>query len=74
MFVHEPVSGPWLRAMARQAARTLTMSVHLEWPSGIVTLHSSCVGDVFFHPAPADTPAPSAPDSPRRPPRCRCAR
>ncbi|CAL9677022.1 hypothetical protein SUDANB105_07998 [Streptomyces sp. enrichment culture] len=48
---HEPVSGAWLRSMARQAARTRTVSVHLELPSGIVTLHSRLVGDVFFHPA-----------------------
>jgi hypothetical protein len=54
MFSREPVSGPWLRSLAWQAARTRTVSVHLEMPSGIVTLHSRLVGDVFFHPA---TPA-----------------
>ncbi|MEU9761881.1 hypothetical protein AB0D98_19470 [Streptomyces sp. NPDC047987] len=53
----EPVSGPWLRQLARQAARTRTVSVHLELPTGIVTLHSRQVGDVFFHPTtPAATP------------------
>lgn len=51
VFSREPVSGPWLRSLARQAARTRTVSVHLELPSGIVTLHSRLVGDVFFHPA-----------------------
>ncbi|MFH0245925.1 hypothetical protein ACGRHY_26720 [Streptomyces sp. HK10] len=53
----EPVSGPWLRQLARQAARTHTISVHLELPTGIVTLHSRLVGDVFFHPVAAATPA-----------------
>lgn len=53
----EPVSGPWLRQLARQITRTRTVSVHLELPTGIVTLHSPA-GDVFFHPTtPADTPA-----------------
>ncbi|MFF2205170.1 hypothetical protein [Streptomyces sp. NPDC058145] len=47
----EPVSGDWLRSIAWQAAQTRTVSVHLELPSCIVTLHSSAVGDVFFHPA-----------------------
>lgn len=46
----EPVSGAWLRSLAWQAARTATVSAHLELPSGIVTLHSRLVGDVFFHP------------------------
>ncbi|WP_454325231.1 hypothetical protein [Streptomyces glaucescens] len=51
-FTHdEPVSGAWLRSMAPMAARTRTLSVHLELPSGMVTLHSRLVGDVFFHPA-----------------------
>ncbi|MFD5079669.1 hypothetical protein [Streptomyces sp. NPDC058371] len=54
MFSQDPVSGPWLRSLAWQAARTRTLSVHLELPTGIVTLHSRLVGDVFFHPA---TPA-----------------
>ncbi|MFE9252821.1 hypothetical protein [Streptomyces sp. NPDC007088] len=50
----EAVSGLWLRSLAWQAARTRTVSVHLELPTGIVTLHSRLVGDVFFHPvAPA---------------------
>ncbi|MFE9250882.1 hypothetical protein [Streptomyces sp. NPDC007088] len=53
----EPVSGPWLRQMARQIIRSRTVSVHLELPTGIVTLHSRLVGDVFFHPAAAATPA-----------------
>ncbi|MFJ5951390.1 hypothetical protein [Streptomyces noursei] len=39
-------------------ARTCTVSVHLELPSGIVTLHSTLVCDVFLHPAiPADPQA-----------------
>ncbi|MFE0778918.1 hypothetical protein [Streptomyces sp. NPDC058861] len=46
----EPVSGPWLRRLARQLTHTRTVSVHLELPTGIVTLHSPA-GDVFFHPA-----------------------
>ncbi|MFF7117391.1 hypothetical protein ACFY91_34485 [Streptomyces albogriseolus] len=46
----EPVTGVWLRSLARQAMRTRTVSVHLELPTGIVTLHSRLVGDVFFHP------------------------
>ncbi|MFG3205319.1 hypothetical protein [Streptomyces sp. NPDC048192] len=50
---HEPVTGAWLRSIAWQATRTRTVSVHLELPSGIITLHSRMVGDVFFHPAPA---------------------
>ncbi|MCX4681395.1 hypothetical protein OG413_40065 [Streptomyces sp. NBC_01433] len=50
-FSEEPVTGGWLRSIAWQAARTRTASVHLELPSGIVTLHSQLVGDVFFHPA-----------------------
>ncbi|MET7490186.1 hypothetical protein [Streptomyces sp. NPDC005538] len=57
VFSEEPVSGDWLRSLAWQAARTRTVSVHLELPSGIVTLHSRLVGDVFFHPAPATAPA-----------------
>ncbi|MGW6144399.1 hypothetical protein [Streptomyces sp. NPDC055140] len=52
-FTETPVSGPWLRSIAWQAAHTRTVSVHLELPSGIITLHSQLVGDVFFHPAPA---------------------
>ncbi|MEU9416081.1 hypothetical protein [Streptomyces sp. NPDC048272] len=52
----EPVSGAWLRAMAHHAAQSLNVSVHLELPSGIVTLHSN-YGDTFFHPAPADPTA-----------------
>ncbi|MFI0813640.1 hypothetical protein [Streptomyces echinatus] len=55
----EPASGPWLRQLAWQITHTRarTMSVHLELPTGIVTLHSRLVGDVFFHPAQAATPA-----------------
>jgi len=56
-FYNEPASGTWLRSLAWQAARTHTVSVHLELPSGIVTLHSRKVSDVFFHPAPAPAPA-----------------
>lgn len=43
----EPVTGAWLRYCGA-GARTRTVSVHLELPSGIVTLHSPA-GDVFFH-------------------------
>ncbi|MGZ2355705.1 hypothetical protein LRE75_03195 [Streptomyces sp. 372A] len=46
----EQVSGPRLRGLARQLTRTRTVSVHLELPTGIVTLHSPA-GDVFLHPA-----------------------
>ncbi|MBM9624121.1 hypothetical protein [Streptomyces zhihengii] len=53
----ETVTGPWLRQLARQITRTRTVSVHLELPTGVVTLHSRLVGDVFFHPAAAATPA-----------------
>lgn len=56
-FTQDPVSGPWLRHLARQAARTRTVSVHLELPTGIVTLHSRLVGDVFCHPATPGAPA-----------------
>ncbi|GAA2720553.1 MULTISPECIES: hypothetical protein [Streptomyces] len=52
----EPVSGLWLRQLARQITHTRTVSVHLELPTGIVTLHSR-FGDVFFHPAAAAIPA-----------------
>lgn len=51
-FSQDPVSGLWLRHLAWQAALTLTASVHLELPTGIVTLHSQQFGDVFFHPDP----------------------
>ncbi|OKJ71150.1 hypothetical protein [Streptomyces sp. TSRI0107] len=44
----EPVSGAWLRSTALEAARTRTVSVDLERPSGIVTLHSRMVA--FFPP------------------------
>ncbi|MFG3207389.1 hypothetical protein [Streptomyces sp. NPDC048192] len=53
----EPVSGPWLRQLAWQATQSRTVSVHLELPTGIVTLHSRLVGDVFFHPVASATPA-----------------
>ncbi|MFJ9580641.1 hypothetical protein ACIRQF_30160 [Streptomyces sp. NPDC101191] len=56
-FCEEPVSGDWLRSIAWQSTRTRTVSVHLELPSGIVTLHSRMVGDVFFQPASAPAPA-----------------
>ncbi|MER5378465.1 hypothetical protein [Streptomyces sp. NPDC002553] len=52
----EPVTGAWLRQLARQITRMRTVSVHLELPSGIVTLHSHVGGDVFFHPAAAPAP------------------
>ncbi|MFD6312027.1 hypothetical protein [Streptomyces nigra] len=45
----EPVTGAWLR-YCRAGARTRILSVHLELPSGSLTLHSPA-GDVFFHPA-----------------------
>ncbi|MFF4088913.1 hypothetical protein ACFYY9_18825 [Streptomyces nigra] len=45
----EPVTGAWLR-YCRAGARTRTVSVHLELPTGSVTLHSPA-GDIFFHPA-----------------------
>ncbi|MFD7861567.1 hypothetical protein [Streptomyces sp. NPDC059783] len=53
----ETVSGPWLRQLTWHITRTRTVSVHLELPTGIVTLHSRLIGDVFFHPAAAATPA-----------------
>ncbi|MFC7912267.1 hypothetical protein [Streptomyces nigra] len=43
----ELVTGAWLRYCGA-GARTRVVSVHLELPSGIVTLHSPA-GDVFFH-------------------------
>ncbi|WP_434481608.1 hypothetical protein [Streptomyces sp. NBC_01281] len=54
----EPVSGRWLRSLARQATLMRTVSVHLELPSGIVTLHSRREGDVSFHPAAEPASAP----------------
>ncbi|MGW3360800.1 hypothetical protein ACWDFL_36320 [Streptomyces bungoensis] len=30
-FTYDEVSGPWLRAIAWQAAHTRTVNVHLEW-------------------------------------------
>ncbi|MEU6594127.1 hypothetical protein ABZ923_33795 [Streptomyces sp. NPDC046881] len=56
-FTQDPVTGPWLRQLAWQATLTRTVSVHLELPTGIITLHSRLVGDAFFHPATAATPA-----------------
>ncbi|MFD7867018.1 hypothetical protein [Streptomyces sp. NPDC059783] len=56
----QQISGPLLRELARQIARTRTASVHLELPTGIVTLHSPA-GDVFLHPTPASPAAPAAP-------------
>ncbi|MFF3327263.1 hypothetical protein [Streptomyces sp. NPDC002889] len=47
----EQVAGGQLRDWAAQAVRRRTISVHLELPSGIVTLHSRIVGDVFYRPA-----------------------
>ncbi|MER5889681.1 hypothetical protein ABT160_38140 [Streptomyces sp. NPDC001941] len=57
--VKAPVSGRWLRQLAWHTARTRTstLSVHVELPTGIVTLHSRGYGDVFFHPAHAFAPA-----------------
>ncbi|MFD6471512.1 hypothetical protein [Streptomyces goshikiensis] len=55
----EQVSGQWLRELAWQIARTRTVSIHLELPTGIVTLHSPA-GDVFFHPAALGAPADAA--------------
>ncbi|MFD8666609.1 hypothetical protein ACFV1U_14550 [Streptomyces microflavus] len=51
----EHVSGPRLRDLTRQLTHTRTVSVHLELPTGIVTLHSPA-GDVFFHPTAPGTP------------------
>ncbi|MFE5403267.1 hypothetical protein ACFQ9Z_18400 [Streptomyces sp. NPDC056580] len=42
---NEPVPGHWLRSTAWQAVQTRTVSVHLELPSCIVTLHSRAVAD-----------------------------
>ncbi|MFD6335701.1 hypothetical protein ACFWGI_39790 [Streptomyces niveus] len=53
-FTREPVTGAWVRSIAWRAARTSTHTVHLELPTGIVTLHT-LFGDMFFHPTP--TPA-----------------
>ncbi|MEU6070623.1 hypothetical protein ABZ864_40835 [Streptomyces sp. NPDC047082] len=51
-FTHqETVTGAWLRYQAAQATHSRTISVHLELPSGIVTIHSRIVGDVFYRPA-----------------------
>ncbi|WP_251092145.1 hypothetical protein [Streptomyces sp. Caat 7-52] len=46
----EVVSGDRLRDLAAHAAVSPSSSAHLELPSGIVTLHSDTVGDVFFLP------------------------
>ncbi len=56
-FSQDSVSGPRLRQLAWQAARTRTVSVNLELPTGIGTLHSRLVGDVSFRPAATATPA-----------------
>ncbi|MER6853771.1 hypothetical protein AB0A81_40265 [Streptomyces flaveolus] len=54
----EPFPGSWLRSLALKTAHIPTVSIHLELPSGIVTLHSRAVGDMFFHPAaPTDNSA-----------------
>ncbi|MGW4872556.1 hypothetical protein [Streptomyces chartreusis] len=47
----EVVTGDRLRDLAAHAAVSPSSSAHLELPSGIVTLHSDLVGDVFFLPA-----------------------
>ncbi|MFD7462040.1 MULTISPECIES: hypothetical protein [unclassified Streptomyces] len=46
----ETVTGDQLRHLAAHAAVSPSSSAHLELPSGIVTLHSDIVGDVFFLP------------------------
>jgi hypothetical protein len=51
----ERVTGQWLRNAAAELLPARTVSVHLEMPSGIVTLHSAGsfgVGDVFYLPSP----------------------
>ncbi|MFJ5635222.1 hypothetical protein ACIQF5_21625 [Streptomyces goshikiensis] len=70
MWSQDPVSGSWLRQLAWEAALALPVSVHLELPTGIVTLHSRHFGDVFFHPdTPASTPVPERrPGRPAVPP------
>ncbi|MEV6400833.1 hypothetical protein AB0M39_39680 [Streptomyces sp. NPDC051907] len=53
----EQITGDRLRAWAAQTVPCRTLSVHLELPSGIVTLHSTLLGDVYCHPgepAPGD--------------------
>ncbi|MFF9158356.1 hypothetical protein ACF1AB_39720 [Streptomyces sp. NPDC014846] len=46
----QTVTGAWLRRFAAHAVRSRTTTVHLELPSGIVTVHSRTQGDVFYHP------------------------
>ncbi|MFI9771875.1 hypothetical protein ACIHJG_34175 [Streptomyces sp. NPDC052415] len=44
------VTGTWLQHHAAHVTRSRTTSVHLELPSGIVTVHSRTQGDIFYHP------------------------
>ncbi len=46
----QTVTGAWLRYFAAHAIRSRSTTVHLELPSGIVTVHSRTQGDVFYHP------------------------
>ncbi|MFF8401727.1 hypothetical protein ACF06P_08850 [Streptomyces sp. NPDC015684] len=46
----QTVTGTWLRRFAAHAIHSRTTTVHLELPSGIVTVHSRTQGDVFYHP------------------------
>ncbi|MEU1466352.1 hypothetical protein ABZ467_38305 [Streptomyces sp. NPDC005727] len=46
----QTVTGTWLRYFAAHAIRSRTTTLHLELPSGIVTVHSRSQGDVFYHP------------------------
>ncbi|MEV4939698.1 hypothetical protein [Streptomyces zaomyceticus] len=52
----ETVTGFQLRDIAAYATKSLSSSIHLELPSGIVTLHSDMAGDVFFLPAAMGSP------------------
>ncbi|MCZ1012029.1 hypothetical protein [Streptomyces lydicus] len=57
--IRELVTGAWLRALATRAELYRTVSVHLEMPSGIVTLHSDGrwgTGDIFYLPFTHPTP------------------
>ncbi|MEU5239685.1 hypothetical protein ACH4UR_25510 [Streptomyces lydicus] len=57
--IRELVTGAWLRALATRTEAYPTVSVHLELPSGIVTLHSGGrwgVGDIFYLPFCLPTP------------------
>ena len=52
MTYAERVTGDALRHVAARVIGCRTVSVHLELPSSIVTLHSRIVGDVFYRPDP----------------------